>query len=415
MTPAQTLELEAISIRDQLNELNGETDWTDEQRAENERLTARYREVEQRRAAALILEQEQLETAPAVVDDGTDAELRRLTDAASADRIMAAALVGRATTGADAELQQHYDFGSNEMPLSMLLGRPEERTITITNSGTSDSLPLTRHLLQTPASTFLGTDVRMIPPGQLNVPVVTSSIGIPSSPTAVGTAVTDGSVTITNYNLSPSRLQKRIIIGRDQIYLNPRLLEEMRGHLGNAVEAGLDEYIVDQTVAAKTAPSDPTDVVSWATIRDDMLSAIDGVHAGGLGEVRILVRPTTLQAIGKTYQTVRAAQTYSGTQPSNSINGLPAQTGETDAIQWLSGRTGGVRAFKGLATSSNIDVSLILRGGQTNVVVGVWDRLTIEDPYTDAAKGQLNLNVAVYAAVQVVQLDAVIREAYLTA
>ena len=420
MTESQKIQLRQSEVRSRMAELRGQDNLDGDELGELETLTVEMRGLEVKLRSALVDEATAVETAGAFTDDGEAAEHDALLERVTLGTFYETALQQRASTGAEAELQAAHGLQSNEIPLALLWpggigASAQERTVTITNSGTSASMPLTPHILQAPGAEFIGARLVQVPRGQANIPVITSAVGIPSAAVAVGTAVTDGSVTLVNYNLGPSRLQKQILVGRDQDLLNPDLDRELRAHLSRAVAAGIDEFIVKAGVAHYTEPSDPTSKVAWADIRNALVDQIDGIYARGLGDVRLLCHPDTLKVAAKDYQITRGAQPDASGTLSDTIPGpLPAQVGETDAIQWLNTRTAGVSAFAGLTSSSNIDDAMIVAGPQANITAPIWDRVELSDPYSKSSEGQYRLTAAAYVNAQVVQTDALSRHKFKT-
>ena len=118
MTPAQKLELRRSEVRQRLGELSAlEGDaFTDDMRAETDRLAAEYRDLETRHRAALI-------AGDVAAEDGTtteapegDRERAELRARATLGGYLSAALGGRAPTGAEGELLRGLRWRSGDHP-----------------------------------------------------------------------------------------------------------------------------------------------------------------------------------------------------------------------------------------------------------------------------------------------------------
>ena len=108
MTKSQKLSLEQSEKHEKVNDLLGKDSLTDEERVELEGLTKRLQEIEVEYPAALVAEGEDLDRRRNEGDNGVSAEERErieLRGRVSVERYLAAALTGRAPTGAEAELQ----------------------------------------------------------------------------------------------------------------------------------------------------------------------------------------------------------------------------------------------------------------------------------------------------------------------
>ena len=118
MTTTQKIALRLSEVRTRLNEVSGlEGDaFTDEIRAESEKLQGEYKDLETRHRAAIV--SEGVETRKA--DTGEGREMRELVSKAAISGIFDAALSGVQATGAEAELQKELKLDGNAVPLSLL-------------------------------------------------------------------------------------------------------------------------------------------------------------------------------------------------------------------------------------------------------------------------------------------------------
>ena len=128
MLKSQTLAIRASTIREKLNLLSNSTeDLTDEQRAEVDTLSTEYRDVEVKLRGALVSEDDAKAKAATNGDlDGERKELRELKLKASVGVIVAAALEHRSVSGAEKEIQDHFQVSGDEVPLELLADEGEE-------------------------------------------------------------------------------------------------------------------------------------------------------------------------------------------------------------------------------------------------------------------------------------------------
>ena len=148
MTTAQKIALRLSEVRQRLNEISGlEGDaFTPEIRAESEKLTNEYGDLESRSRAATIAGAE-AETRAA--NDGEGAEIRSLVKRASLAAYLHGAAHGSAGDGAEAELRAALDLGPEFVPLDVLLppettASAEHRADAATNVAASDSPRISR-------------------------------------------------------------------------------------------------------------------------------------------------------------------------------------------------------------------------------------------------------------------------------
>ena len=127
MTTAQRLQIRASEIRQRLNAISGLDDLTDEVRAESDRLTGEFRDVETKLRAALVAEGDEAERRAAGLDteDAEQRERRELRGRAQLHRFVSAAIERRGVDGAEAEYAAAENCGGL-VPLS-LFGPTAER------------------------------------------------------------------------------------------------------------------------------------------------------------------------------------------------------------------------------------------------------------------------------------------------
>ena len=132
MTTSQTLELRASEIRQRLNAIAGMDDLSDDVRAESDKLTEEYADVETRRRAALIAEDaERVETHATVHVDAETRERLRLRDRSTLGGFLQAAMAGRLPGGELAEYASACGVEPGQVPqeLSSCGATPSTATV----------------------------------------------------------------------------------------------------------------------------------------------------------------------------------------------------------------------------------------------------------------------------------------------
>lgn len=395
LTQVRARRLEANS---KLLELAGEDDLTDEQEAEFSKLTGDVAKLTRREQAMVAAGADE---PPDVVaegsgDDSDAAEFAKLVDDASLGDVLDVALFGKRPAGATAELQAEVGLGENVIPLELFAAS------TVTSAGDVERQePTVEQVFASPISMGLGIDRRSVGVGVTNVPVVTAPTSGPDGTTAIGTSVADSAVTIAGVQLSPTRLQISATIGRDELSTFRGLETEVERVLRAAIMSALDGQALysgtaDGLLNHGTAPSDTTDVVTYASLLAAVYGALDGRYASGLKDLATLLGPATAQL---------AAALYRGTTADN----------ET-AYDALMARTGGVMTSDLVAAASSDNQQAVTFRG-TEAMPGYAQRLwggaeVIRDPYTKAADGQIVCTVVLMQASKILRAGQYVRHSF---
>ena len=195
MIHSQKLELRRSEVRQRLAELSGVDELDDAMRSETDKLTNEWRDLETRHRAALVAETHQRETHQRDFDD--DPAARELRSRSSIGEIFESALEHRATTGATAELQQHFEVGGNQVPLELLRngGPPETRAVTPAPSNTqANQQPIIGYVFPQSVSAFLGVDEQVVPTGEAVFPTLTMKTAVRTPDEDASAAETTGSL-----------------------------------------------------------------------------------------------------------------------------------------------------------------------------------------------------------------------------
>ena len=402
MTPAQKLELRRSEVRQRLGELSAlEGDaFTDDVRAETDRLAAEYRDLETRHRAAVI-------AGDVAAEDGTtteapegDRERAELRARATLGGYLSAALSGRAPTGAEGELLEASGGDPGTIPLE-LFDAPAEARAAEVRADTASTAPSTVGVNLDPIRPMiyaaavgprLGIAMPRVRSGSFATGTVTT--GLSAGAMAAGAARESSAAAITVATSTPHRISARLSIRiEDVAAIGQGNFEAiLRQNLMLALTAELDSYMLNGDgsdpnptglLARLTDPSDPTAVATWAGFIAEAAAGIDGGPWGeGLGDVTLLVNAETMRLAETTFQ--------AGT-------GGTDTPGEVSAAAYLRQRSGGFFASARMPdTASNIAQAIRYRTGTRGLggvnagraaVCPVWSQVAIDDIYSDSASG----------------------------
>ena len=390
MTKRQKLLLEQSEKRQRLNELLGKDEMTDDERAEMESLTSRMQALEPELRAAIVAEGE-AETRDRT-EFGNDPEGRALADLtrrASAGDIFAATLEHRATDGATAELQAHYNLGANQVPLAMLRSAVEARAVTPgpANVGQNQSMIVPGVFPQACAA-FLGVDMPTVPVGEAVFPVLSTNatVGVPAE--NAEQAETTGSFTADV--LSPARLQASFLYSREDRARFAGMDEALRMNLSDALSDKLDQQILNGTSGLLNgtvlANHNVSTVTSYAGYRSDFgYGRVDGTYAMGIGDIRMVVGSATYGYMAAQFRSANA--------------------GDRAAVEDLMDVTGGVKVSSHVpAVASDKQNAVIRLGMRRDMVAPIWEGITIlPDEITKAANGQIVITAVMLHAIKLLR------------
>ena len=387
MTDRQRLELRASEIRTRLNELGGMETLTDDQTAEVDQFTAEYRTVETRVRALTVAGD-----APAAPPEGDappeDRELRSLLGRANLGTIFDGVLSHRSTDGAEREVQQHFGLESNQVPLDML--RVETRAVTPAPADVgqtqSEIIP---YVFPQACAAFLGVDMPTVGVGEAVFPVLTAKTDVHAPAENAAAAETTGAFSADV--LSPSRLQASFFYSREDRARFRGMDESLRQNLSDALADGLDSKIIAGTngllTGANLANHNVAAVTTFAKYVSEFgYSRVDGRYASMASEIRVVMGSGTYAHAGGIYR---------------------GNNSEETALDRLMRATGGVKVSAHVpAVSGNKQNAIIRRGMRRDMVVPIWDGVTlIPDEVTKAGTGQIVITVVMLHAVKILRVD----------
>ena len=408
MTNVQKLQLRLSEIRQRLNELSALDSPGDEHRTEMDTLTGEYRAKETQWRAAVVAEADEPERR---TDDGEGAERRALEGRVELRQYLHAAANGAPLDGAEAELNAALDIrgaGGVAVPWEALLPTGDEQradaatTVGATDHGVTQRAILPRVFART-AAAFLGVTMPMVGTGDVNYPVLTS--GTTAAGKDPGAAHDAGAATFEANQLGPTRLTAKYLFRVEDLRRLAGMESALRADLRSVMGDQMDKTILNGQASAPDIngfidagtiadPTAPTAVVTIASAIKTAADAVEGKHANGLSDVRLLIGP-------KTYST---------------LAGLLSSNSEPVALSVLRTETGGLRVSAHVPDpASNVQQALVYRtgGGGPNAVAPIWQGLElIRDPYTNAAKGEVSITAFALWAFAVVRSAAYQRTAF---
>ena len=320
MKKSVQLTIRASEIRSEINGLEP-GDGSLEKRRE---LLASLTTVEQEFRAALTTEEEADATGPDVNGlTAEEREFRQLTTKAELRHVFRAVMSGDPLAGAEKELQEHRGLSGHNVPWDLIGPRTAPRTED--RADAVSSAPADSHLQQHPilarvfarsATATLGVNMPMVPTGQQNFPVVTTSdtAMILAKDAAEGDTADAG---ITANVIEPVRLQRSYLYRREDQAVLGGLEEALRADLSMSVSDLLDAQVLagDGTTGAQFGGflalaanggladrSDSPARVTFALAAAEAARGIDGKYAGGLSECAVVVGDDTARDLASKFQ-----------------------------------------------------------------------------------------------------------------
>ena len=390
MTPTQTLEIRAGTIRARLAEIGGLADMDDEVRSELDALKTEYIDNDARRSALLIADD-----GKSTIVDTTSAEGRELVELRSGvdfGRYVAAAMSGNGVSdGAEREYNQHLGIADNYFPMALLAGKYEERAARDGDAETSQATWLDRVFNNT-AAERVGISFRPVSPGVSAFPVTTAG----GSPVQRGRteAVSESTYTVDVTEIKPARRAVHGVYSIEDDMRLPGLSDaierDMRMAMVESVDRavfngdpGANENVADIT-GMKTAGISESTLTQTNKIKADetlklFLALVDGNHAGMLGDLRVVtsVGANTLW-YGSIHNSAADNQTIAQFMMASGLSWMARGSIDTNTAN------GDFGAYIGLG-----------RGIEGAGIAAVWEQgQLVRDIYGDhATKGEVGLTL----------------------
>ena len=403
MKKSVQLAFRASEIRSEINGLEP-GDSTLEKRRE---LLASLNTVESEYRAALTTEAEAEAGAPDVHGlTAEEREFRHLETKAELRQAFRSVMSGNPLTGAERELQEHRGLSGHNIPWDLIGPRPVPRTED--RADAISAAPSDSHLQQHPilarvfarsATATLGVAMPMVPTGEQNFPVVTTTDAavILAKDAAEGDSADAG---IEAHTVEPTRLQRSYVFRREDQAVLGGLEEALRADLSMAVSDLLDAQILagDGTTGAQfagflaafangglTDRSDSPARVTFALSAGEAARGIDGRYAGNLSECSIVIGDNTARDLASKFQM-------------NDSESALAYAGRTTSKTMASANIP--------AVASMFQEGVIARMGAAgaNAVCPTWDSLfMIRDEISGRKTGQIALTIGMLAGFDILR------------
>ncbi|MCY3701496.1 MAG: phage major capsid protein [Rhodospirillales bacterium] len=383
MTPLQKLALRASEIRGELAKLAAVDELTDEQRTQVTELRNEYADVETKIQAATVAEDGDAE--PEVREQRSeDRELEDLIAGASIGAIFAATLEHRSTDGQTAELQQHLELNSNQVPIELLR---ETRAVTPAPANVGQNqAEIVPGVFPQSVTAFLGVDTPTVGVGEAVYPVLTTNATVHAPAEAATAAETTGSFTADV--LSPSRLQASFFYSREDRARFAGMDSALRQNLSEALADALDKQVVAGTNGLLTgtnlANNASSGEAAFATYLNAAYGRVDGTYASMTSELRLVVGSPTYAHMGSKYR---------------------ADEDSMNTLDRMNAITGGLRVSAHVpAVASKKQNTIIRRGMRRDMVAPIWEGVTlIPDEVTKASTGEIVVTAVMLHAVKILR------------
>ena len=382
MTKAQELQVRELEIRESINKLLGmpEADRPDDYAAKLDTETAAMAKLTPELRAALAAE-----PAPEIrivqAGDAETRERRRIAGQTGIAEYLAAAAGGRAVSGAALEYAAACKVGDvGRIPLDLFRDRqPETRAVTSGPAVDAPPQPRVPYVFERAAAVALGVMMPTVPPGQVQIPKVTT-------PPPAGTLAKDASAPATAAVVgldtrSPVRVAGQFEVRVEDLAVWPQLedalSESIRGALSNQLDeetfnapaGGLNGLFTQASdVAAASA------VETFATGVARFAELVDGRYAYSLADLRCVIGSKTFAKYAALFET-------------NGGN-------DGSLFDYLSGKLGGIRVsdrVPNVAATAQKGI-VVLTAAMESAKCYVWNALEIiRDPYSAAGDGKVTL------------------------
>ena len=363
--------------------------------------TKRSQEAETEFRAALVVDAAEEQREVRDRDDGASPEEREKLELRGQARLtdfVAAALAGRSVSGASAEYAAAEGATDGGIPVALFEeARSENRVDAATPSPATVGVnlaPVVPAIFARSIAPTVGVSMPMVSSGTYGVPRITTNLSAGFE--AKGAARDASAAALTVNTTTPHRLSARLSVRMEDIQsvgvasfeaaLRQNLMLVMSDEMDKAI-LGADAPGADDINGLMNQLGAPPAAAALATF-DSGLSAvsmfIDGLWAGSLGDVRLIVGVDT----ARLYETLWR----DGTQAK----------GEISLASYLRDRTGGFRTNSNMpaigsgGAAAKKQRGLAFRSGQGGITTATcphWGTLAIDDIYSGSAKAERYLTM----------------------
>ena len=394
MTPLQLLEIRSGEIRSRLSVLAGKADWTDDERAELDKLKAEYTDNDSKQAALKIAGDSPATPIETRTSEGRD--FRALVNGGNVGEVFDAAIGKRAVSGATAELQQHKGLDANVVPLALLVrdwpGNDELETRAVTPAPSDVAMnqqSIIPYVFPQSAATFLGVDMPEVGVGEAVFPVLTSELSVGTPAENAEQDETTGAFSADV--LSPSRIQASFFYSREDRARFSGMDAALRENLSAGLADGLDDQVLTNTNGLFTgtilANNNVSAITTFANYISEMAyGRVEGQYASTASDLRVLMGAGTYAHAGSVYRNTSVDRT---------------------ALDRLMEVTAGVRVSAHVpAVNANKQNAVVRLGMRRDMVAPIWEGVTIiPDDVTKAAKGEIVITAVMLYALKLLRSE----------
>ena len=319
--------------------------------------------------------------------DTADTELRALIKTANCGEVISSSHEQRMTTGATAELQQHYNLNSNQIPVEMLRvdrGVEERAAATVPGSiGDAVEGEVVTPIFSSGDGAFMGIERPIVGVGVAAYPVLSTAPSV-RGPFSDSSDAAQTNATFVANSLPPERLQASFAYRQSDAARFAGLDASLRLALSGGLEEALDAQAIkgDDGLlnGSNLSNHNVTSVTSFSGYMSQLLySRVDGRYARSPADVRILVGQSAFSHASGVYK--------------------DSSTDET-AAERLSARSGGLVVSPHVPGISSKRQNTLIRLGlaRGGAVQPMWQGVTlVSDPYSRSTQGEVVITAVLLA------------------
>ena len=382
MTKAQELQVRELEIRESINKLLGmpDADRPDDYAAQLDTQTAAMAKLTPELRAALAAE-----PAPEIrivqAGDAETRERRTILGKTGLADFLAAAAGGRAVSGAAAEYAAACKVAdTGRIPLDLFRDRvAETRAVTPGIAVDAPPQPTVPYVFERSAAMALGVSMPTVPPGQVQIPRV--STAPPADTLAKDASAPSTAAAVSLDTRSPVRVAGQFEVRVEDLAVFPQLEDALSEAIRGALSNELDEETFNGAAGGlnglftqATSVNAATAVETFATGVARFAALVDGRYAYSLMDLRCVIGSATFAHYASLFE-------------ANGGN-------DGSLFDYLSMKLGGIRVsdrVPDVASTAQKGI-VVLTAAMESVKCYVWNALEIiRDPYSGAGAGKVTL------------------------
>ena len=395
MLESTRLSIRTSELRSRINGIQREPDPTDEQRADRDRLAGELESSEVEYRAALGAEDRAADVRTSRTPDAADREAERIRGECRASAFIFDR--GR-LSGAEAEYASIVGVGDG-IPLSLFDAPAETRGVVETRADAATDPPATGGGVNLgPVQPAVFAD-SLAPRLGIDMPTVESGV---FSTATIGTSLTAGAkskgdaaestaAVLTAQTSSVKRISARLSLrAEDRASVGADNFDAaLRQNLGAALADAFDNLAINGDgsdpnphglLSRLTDPTAESTTDTFTSYVTKQAASVDGLWSLTLADVYLLLGVATYR---------HAAAVFRG------------QDDTTSALAYLTRTGAGVMTHKRMpAPATNVQTAIAHRRGRPGMrtaVMPIWNRITVDDVYTDSASASQHITLHVLA------------------